>query len=135
MSYPIRDIREIGPVMAEKLRSQRIRTTTKLLQRTKNLRGRQQLAAALGVPESMLLKWTTLSDRMRVKGVGEDYAQLLSAAGVTTVRELKYRNPKKLAEAMAAQNARRKLVEVLPSEKSVSKWVEHAKSLPVLISY
>jgi hypothetical protein len=135
MSYPIRDIREIGPAMAERLRSQRIRTTSKLLQQTKNLRGRQRLAAALGVPESLLLKWTTLSDRMRVKGVGEDYAQLLSAAGVTTVRELKYRNPKKLAEAMATQNAKRKLVHVLPSEKSVSKWVEHAKSLPVLISY
>jgi len=135
MSYPIREIREIGPAMAEKLRTQRIRTTTKLLQRTKNLRGRQQLAAALGVPENMLLRWTTLSDRMRVKGVGEDYAQLLSAAGVTTVRELKYRNPKKLAEAMAAQNAKRKFVQVLPSERSVSKWVEHAKSLPVLISY
>jgi hypothetical protein len=135
MSYPIREIREIGPAMAEKLRTQRIRTTAKLLQRTKNLRGRQQLAAALGVPENMLLRWTTLSDRMRVKGVGEDYAQLLSAAGVTTVRELKYRNPKKLAETMAAQNAKRKLVQVLPSEKSVSKWVEHAKSLPVLISY
>ena len=135
MSYPISEIREIGPEMAEKLRGQRIRTTAKLLERTKNLRGRQTLAAKIGVPETTLLKWANLSDRMRIKGVGEDYAHLLAAAGVDTVRELKYRNPKNLAERMASQNAKRKLVSLLPSEKAVTKWVECAKSLPLMISY
>ena len=135
MSYPISEIREIGPAMAERLKTQRIRTTAKLLDRTKNLRGRQRLAAKIGVPETTLLKWANLSDRMRIKGVGEDYALLLSAAGVDTVRELKYRNPKKLAGAMAEQNAKRKLVQLLPSEKAVKKWVEYAKDLPLMISY
>ena len=135
MSYPISEIQEIGPAMAEKLKAQRIRTTAKLLDRTKNLRGRQKLAAKIGVPETTLLKWANLSDRMRIKGVGEDYARLLAAAGVDTVRELKYRNPKNLAEAMAAQNAKRKLVHLLPSEKAVTRWVEYAKGLPLMISY
>jgi predicted flap endonuclease-1-like 5' DNA nuclease len=135
MSYPISEIREIGPVMAERLRSQRIRTTAKLLLRTKNLRGRQELAAKIGVPETTLLKWANLSDRMRIKGVGEDYAHLLAAAGVDTVRELKYRNPKNLAQAMAKQNEKRKLVQLLPSEKAVAKWVEYARNLPLMISY
>jgi len=135
MSYPISEIREIGPAMAERLRMQRIRTTAKLLERAKNTRGRQKLAAKIGVPENMLLKWANLSDRMRIKGVGEDYALLLSAAGVDTVRELKYRNPKKLAQTMKAQNAKRKLVNVLPGEKAIAKWVECAKALPLMISY
>ena len=52
---------------------------------------------------------------MRIKGVGEDYAGLLQAAGVDTVKELKYRNPAKLARAMAEANAKRKLARVLPS--------------------
>jgi Domain of unknown function (DUF4332) len=135
MSYSISEIREIGPAMAEKLKTHRIRTTAKFLQRTKNLRGRQELAAKIGVPETTLLKWANLSDRMRVKGVGEDYAHLLAAAGVDTVRELKYRNPKNLAQAMAKQNEKRKLVRLLPSEKAVTKWVEYAKGLPLMISY
>jgi hypothetical protein len=105
------------------------------LERAKNVRGRQKLAAKIGVPENTLLRWANLSDRMRIKGVGEDYARLLAAAGVDTVRELKYRNPKNLAEAMAALNAKRKLVHLLPSEKAVTKWVEYAKNLPLMISY
>ena len=69
------------------------------------------------------------------KGVGEDYAELLQAAGVDTVKELKYRNPAKLAKAMARANARRKLVRVLPSDRAVERWIEHAKRLQLKISY
>ncbi len=36
---------------------------------------------------------------MRIKGIGQEYSDLLQAAGVDTVKELKYRNPGKLAEA------------------------------------
>ena len=48
MSYPISEIQEIGPTMAERLKAQRIRTTAKLLERTKNVRGRQKLSAKIG---------------------------------------------------------------------------------------
>ena len=67
--------------------------------------------------------------------IGQDYAKLLQIAGVDTVRELKYRNPRRLAEAMAEANAQRKLVRVLPSERTVERWIEHAKKLPLKISY
>ena len=76
-----------------------------------------------------------MADRMRIKGVGEDYAELLQAAGVDTVKELKYRNPEKLAKAMAEANARRKLVRVLPSDRAVVRWIEHAKKLQLKITY
>ena len=72
---------------------------------------------------------------MRVKGVGQDYSMLLAAAGVVTVNQLKYRTPEKLAKAMAAANAKRKLVRVLPSTPTVGRWIEHAKKLPLKISY
>jgi len=76
-----------------------------------------------------------MADKMRIKGVGEEYAELLHAAGVDTVKDLKYRNPANLAKAMAAANAKRKLVRLLPSEKAVLRWIEHAKKLPLKISY
>jgi hypothetical protein len=76
-----------------------------------------------------------MADMMRIKGVGEEYSELLEAAGVDTVRELKHRNPKNLAQAMAAANAKRKLVRLLPSEKAITKWIAEAKSLPMKISY
>ena len=76
-----------------------------------------------------------MADRMRVKGLGKEYAELLQLAGVDTVKELKYRNPEKLAKAMAAANVKRKLVRLLPSDKAVTRWIEHAKKLPLKITY
>lgn len=135
MSYPITDIEGIGPAYAERLKSMRIRTTSRLLEEAKSPRGRKALAEKTGVEAKRILKWANMADMMRIKGVGEEYSELLEAAGVDTVRELKYRNPKKLAEAMAAANTKRKLVRLLPSEKAVAKWIAEAKSLPMKITY
>jgi len=135
MSYPITDIEGIGSANAERLKSLRIRTTSRLLEEAKNPRGRKALAEKTGVEASRILKWANMADMMRIKGVGEEYSELLEAAGVDTVRELKYRNPKKLAEAMATANTKRKLVRLLPSEKAIAKWIAEAKSLPMKITY
>ena len=135
MSYAIMDLDGIGPEMAAKLKSVGIRTTTKLLDAAKSARGRKDLATKIGVDEKTVLAWANLADRMRIKGVGEDYAGLLQAAGVDTVKELKYRNVENLAQAMATANKKRKLVRVLPSEGRVRLWIEQAKQLPLKISY
>jgi predicted flap endonuclease-1-like 5' DNA nuclease len=134
-AYPISGINRIGPEMAGRLRQVGIRTTTRLLDRARNPQGRKQLAEEVGLDPKRILSWANLVDRMRIKGVGEDYAMLLEAAGVDTVKELKYRNPQKLAHALREANARRKLVQVLPSDRAVVRWIEHAKRLPLKISY
>jgi predicted flap endonuclease-1-like 5' DNA nuclease len=135
MTYPVTDIAGIGPEVAATLRSFGIRTTAKLLDEARTPRARQRLASKTGIDEKRILRWANMADRMRIKGVGEDYAELLQAAGVDTVKELKYRNPAKLAKAMAEANARRKLVRVLPSDRAVERWIEHAKRLQLKISY
>jgi hypothetical protein len=135
MSYPIADLEGIAPGAAAMLKSVGIRTTQKLLETAKNLKGRKALAERTGFDEKEILRWANMADRMRIKGVGEDYAELLEAAGVDTVRELKYRNPSNLARAMATANRQRNLVELLPSEKAVMRWIAHAKTLPLKISY
>jgi len=135
MSYPISEIAGIGSEVADKLRRAGIRTTTRLLDAAKSPKQRKLLAERTGLDEKRILSWANMADRMRIKGVGEDYASLLQAAGVDTVKELKYRNPAKLANAMAEANVRRKLVRVLPSDRAVVRWIEHAKRLPLKITY
>ena len=76
-----------------------------------------------------------LDGRRRIKGVRKEYAELLQAAGVDTVKELKYRNPSNLAKAMADANRKRRLVRLLPSEKVVRRWIENARTLPLKITY
>ena len=56
-------------------------------------------------------------------------------AGVPTVRELALRNPSRLAQNMKEVNVRRKLVRVLPSEKSVEQLIAQARKLPPKITY
>ena len=135
MSYPITVIEDIGAAEAEALKSVGIRTTEKLLEAAKSPKGRRLLAATTALSERRLLHWANIADKLRIRGMGKEYAGLLCEVGVETVKELQYRNPARLAKSMAEANKRRKLVRFLPSEKLVRRWVEHAKRLPRKITY
>ena len=134
MAYPITDIRGIGPDKAAVLKSEGIRTTIGLLRSAKTPKQRLRLAERVGADKEHVLDWVTAADRMRVKGVGWEYAELLRIAGVKTVNELKFRNPQNLVERMKEAN-KRKLVRLLPKEQTVERWIESAKKLPLLIKY
>jgi predicted flap endonuclease-1-like 5' DNA nuclease len=135
MAYPITEIQGIGGNTAEILKSDGIRTTVTLLRLAKTPKQRLKIALKTGAPEKNVLDWATAADRMRIKGVGWDYAELLRVAGVRTVNELRFRNPQKLAKAMEDANTKRKLVRVLPSVKILTRWIEEAKALPPSIRY
>jgi len=135
MSYPITDIEGIDGEAATAFKSVGIRSTGRLLEAARTVKGRKALAEKTCFDEKQLLCWANVADRMRVKGISKEYAELLHAAGVDTVKELKYRNPANLARAMADANKKRKVVRFLPSEKVVERWIEHAKKLPLKITY
>ena len=135
MSYPITDIDGIDGEVAMALKSAGIRSTERLLEAARTVKGRKALAEKTGFDEKQLLCWANVADRMRIKGISKEYAELLQAAGVDTVKELKYRNPANLATAMADANKKRKKVRLLPSEKVVGRWIENAKKLPLKITY
>ncbi len=135
MAYPITDIQAIGADAAEILKFDGIRTTVGLLRLAKTPKQRLKIAERVGTDTRLVLDWVTAADRMRVRGVGWEYAELLRVVGVKTVSELKFRNPHKLVQAMAAANAKRKLVRLLPSEKTVARWIDDAKLLPALVRY
>ena len=135
MPFSISELDGLRPGFAIKMRKAGIRTTEKLLETANSLKGRQMLAEKTEIDQKQLLCVANLIDRMRIKGVGPEYAELLKAAGVNTVRELRYRNPARLADAMAKANLERKLVRVLPSQHTVERWIDQARKLPVKISY
>jgi predicted RecB family nuclease len=130
-------IEGIGPRHAEKLRAAGVRTCEALLERGATKRGRKELAATTGLGDTRILEWVNRADLMRVKGVSSQYSDLLEAAGVDTVKELRRRNAANLTEAMEAANRRRKnkLVQRTPSEKMVQKWIDAAKALPPVVTY
>ncbi len=135
MSYPISDIDCVDEATARSLRKAGIRTTEKLLDAAKDVKGRKALAAVTGLDERFLLRCANMADRLRVKGLGKGHATLMHIAGVETVRDLKLRNAKRLAEALTKANKERKLVKFSPTETAVKRWIEQAQTLPLKISY
>jgi predicted RecB family nuclease len=135
MTYPISEIDGMPAFAASKLKAAGIRTTHRLLEAAKTSKGRKSLAAKTGISEQQLLEWANFSDYMRIPGMGRAKVGLVRAAGVTTVRELAFRNPMRLAESMKEVNTKRKLVRVLPSQKSVEQLIAQARKLQPKISY
>jgi predicted flap endonuclease-1-like 5' DNA nuclease len=125
----------IGPVYAQKLAEAGISSTEALLERGSSPQGRSEIAEATGISGDLILRWVNHVDLFRVKGVGEEYADLLEAAGVDTVPELGQRNADNLYRTLAEVNEEKKLVRQLPGRERVKDWVEQAKVLPRRITY
>ena len=98
-------------------------------------KARKALATETGLEEARILKWANMADLMRVKGIGEEYSELLEAAGVDTVKELKTRKAENLAAKIAEANAAKKLVRAVPGPKLVARWIDGAKSLAPRLTY
>jgi predicted RecB family nuclease len=135
MTYPISEIEGMSAFYASKLKALGIRTTDAFLEAARTVKGRKTLAASTGISEQQLLDWANVADYMRIPGMGKAKVGLVRAAGVTTVRELAHRNPARLAQNIKEVNTRRKLVRILPSEKSVRLMIEQARKLEPKISY
>ena len=131
----IEKIEGIGPAYGEKLRGVGITTVEALLEAAASPKGRQELAEKTEITEKLILEWANLADLFRIKGVGEEYSDLLEEAGVDTVVELARRNPENLYNALKEINDEKKLVRALPGPNQVKSWVEQAKELPRVMTY
>ena len=135
MARGIHTIEGIGPRYAGMLKEIGISNTDQLLQAGATARGREELARKSGISSKLLLKWVNMCDLFRVRGVATQYAELLEAAGVDTVKELRNRNSENLAAALSKANTEKRLVRTLPNTKRVSGWIEHARTLPPVVTY
>ncbi len=129
------DVEGIGPIYTQRLSAIGVKTTNKLLKQGATPKGREELAQKTGISSNLILEWVNHADLFRIKGVGEEYSDLLEEAGVDTVPELAQRNPDNLYAALKETNQAKKLVRQLPSKRQVAEWVQQAKQLPRKIHY
>jgi predicted flap endonuclease-1-like 5' DNA nuclease len=125
----------IGEVFAQKLRKAGVRSTDNLLKKGASPLGRKELAEAAGIDGTLLMEWINHCDLFRIKGVSEEYADLLEEAGVDTVPELAQRNADNLYQKVVEVNGAKNLVRRLPTANQVADWVAQAKKLPRIIEY
>ncbi len=135
MAKKIKEIEGIGPVFAEKLGKAGVLTVESLLEKGSTRGGRKALADAAGIDESKVLNWVNKADLFRIKGVGPQFSELLEAAGVDTVKELKNRNAENLYQKLVEVQAEKKITRAVPALKQVTNFIEQAKTLPPVVTY
>ena len=135
MAYKIVEIEGIGSVYAEKLEATGVKTTDDLLDKADTKKGRETLAEETGISEKLILKWANHADLFRIKGIAGQFAELLEASGVDTVKELRHRVPANLHAKLVEVNEAKNLCNRVPAESEVAKMVEQAKELEPRIKY
>ncbi|MCJ7665355.1 MAG: DUF4332 domain-containing protein [Actinobacteria bacterium] len=131
----IEKVEGIGPVHAKDLTKAGIHTTEDLLREGTTPASRKEIEEVTGISHKLILKWVNMVDLFRIKGVSEEYSELLEEAGVDTVPELSQRNSDHLNQMLADINGKKNLVRRLPSENEIKDWIEQAKALPRVIKY
>lgn len=135
MANNIKDIEGVGEVYAEKLNAAGIKTTADLLEKGATKKGRVQLTETTGISEKLILKWTNHSDLFRIKGIAGQFAELLEAAGVDTVKEFRHRIPANLHAKLVETNEAKNLCNRIPSVAELEKMIAQAKELEPVITY
>jgi hypothetical protein len=135
MSYNIADIEGVGDSYASKLTDAGIATVEQLLARGATARGREEIAATTGISPKLILKWVNHADLFRIKGIGPQFAELLEASGVDTVRELRHRRADNLATKVAEVNDARNLCNRVPSESEIARMIEQAAEMEPMVTY
>jgi predicted flap endonuclease-1-like 5' DNA nuclease len=132
----ITEVEGIGPEYRQRLADAGIYTTDELLERGATPRGRTGIEAATGISGKLILEWVNHADLMRIDGVGSEYADLLEAAGVDSPAELAHRNAANLATTFQEIDAARpNWIRRVPSETTVTGWIEQAKAMDKAVSH
>lgn len=131
----VKDIEGIGPVLGSKLEKAGIVTVEALLENGATRSGRANIARETGIPESQILEFVNMADLMRVKGVGAEFAELLKAAGVDTIKELRTRNAENLHQKLEQVQAEKNLTRRVPSLAMVKDFIAQAGKTDPSITY
>ena len=129
MDYKIIDIEGIGDVYAQKLIAAGINKVSELLEKCAAPKGRKALAEETGISEKLILKWTNHADLFRINGVGPQFAELLEAAGVDTVKEFRHRVAENLQPKLEETNAAKNICNRVPAVSEIQKMIDQAKEL------
>lgn len=135
MSYKVEQIEGVGAAYAEKLEAAGIKTTEDLLEKCATKTGRAKVAEETGISPKLILKWANHADLFRIKGVAGQFAELLEAAGVDTVKEFRHRVPENLQPKLVEVNEQKNLCNRVPSVKELAAMIEQAKELEPVITY
>lgn len=135
MSYKVIDIEGVGESYAQKLNQAGVVTVDQLLQAGATAHGRDKLAETTGISSKLILRWVNHADLFRIDGVGPQFAELLEASGVDTVKEFRHRKAENLAAKMTEVNEQKHLTRRVPTSTELQKMIDQAANLQPIVTY
>lgn len=135
MAYSISDIEGIGPSQQTKLKTAGISSVEQLLEQGGSAKGRRELEEQTGIDSKKILRFVNHADLFRIVGIAGQFSELLEAAGVDTVNELKNRVPGNLHAKLIEVNEKKNLVNQVPGLSQIEDFVTQAKKLTPKVTY
>ncbi len=125
-SIAVEDLEGIGPVYGERLRAAGIHSTARL-----SYESAEAVAKAAQVPVKTAQQWQSMVELMKIKGVGPQYAEALTRAGVKDIASLKRRKPDAIASQVTKylDSLDTTVVGKAVTPKRVESWQAAAKSM------
>lgn len=123
---PVTDVVGVDARAGAKLRRAGITTVSDLWTHAGDRTGRSDISGTTGISADRLEEWAKRADLMRVKAIGPAYANLLEAAGVTSLKQLRRRSAASLHESLVEINAKSKIVDTVPGLDEIKVWIERA---------
>lgn len=135
MAYPISDIEGIGPAQQAKFKTADITTVEQLLEKGSSPKGRKELEEVTGIDSKVILRFVNHADLFRINGIAGQFSELLEAAGVDTVNELKTRVPANLHNKLVEVNEKKNLVNQVPGLGQIEDFISQAKKLAPKVTH
>lgn len=135
MSYSVSEIEGIGAAQQAKLQTADITSVEQLLEKGATAKGRKELAELTGIDEKSILRFVNHADLFRINGIAGQFSELLEAAGVDTVNELKTRVPANLHAKLVEVNEKKNLVNQVPGLGQIEDFISQAKAMAPKVTH
>ena len=134
-SRSVESIQGIGKAFGKKLREMGVASTHDLLTTCRTAAGRARVRDALEVDGGLVDNWTTQADLLRIDGLSGDDAEIIAAAGISTLPRFCQADAAALAAQLPAINEEKRLVvnQELPNVAAIEAWQQEGRRLDPVI--
>lgn len=124
--HPVIEIEGIGPTYAKKLKAAGIESSARLC-----YEDAASIAGKIGAPAKTVASWQAMAELAKVNGIGPQYAEALSRAGVAGIQELKDRSAAAITEQVNTYLAglKNNVLGTTITQKRIETWQKNAKPM------
>ena len=121
--FKLRPLLPVNNHVLQQLHALGIDSAETLLQNTRTEQQITAIAGTIGVTKRHVRGWIGRAELALIRGIGDDYVELLYAARIYNPQMLASQHQDELFESLHAANRRRRLVRRVPTAPQLAQWI------------